>query len=136
MNPSKHLVKVVDCGMSPDKEDNPQPFIQFKGADDEFYIWRGSRKSDKSRDYAVKALMTVGFTGTDWAEFNGVGCLDGREVMITVENETYNGKTRAKVKWINPIHEVMSPDEVRAKVSDKALFAKHGAKSAKTDPGF
>lgn len=136
MKVGKHLVKVVDCGMSPDKEGNPQPFIKFKDAGGEDYFWRGSRKSDESREWAVKALMTVGFTGTDWAEFNGVGCLDGREVMITVENETYNGKPVTRVKWINPIHEVMSPEEVRAKVSDKALFAKHGAKPTKTDPGF
>jgi len=131
MKIGKYKVKVIAAGVGPDKNMNPQPYIRFQNDQGESITWYGSLGSDKAKEYAVKALVTAGFTGNDWADLSqGLKVFDGREVMITVAEETWNNKTVTKVKWINPISsndsfKSMAASEVKAKASDKGLFAQH-----------
>ena len=142
MKAGKFIAEVEQAGMIPDKNMKPQPFIQFK-TEEGMITWFGSLNSEKSQEIAVKAAITAGFVGNDWDDFSkGKETFDGRKVMITCEEETYEGKTRLKVKWINPISnfESMSASEVKAKVSSAALFAetksKLGVKAKKEEVGF
>lgn len=139
MKPGKYVVDVVDCGMVVDRNDQAQPFLVFKNEAGETIQWRGYLGSDKSKEYAVKALMTCGFKGLDWADLSkGLSSFNLQKVSITVENQKgKDGKERIKVSWINPLRETLSPEEVKAKASDKALFHKMGASWPKaTDAGF
>jgi hypothetical protein len=55
--------------------------------------------TDKSTERTLKALRICGFTGDDLDTF-----ADQRptnEVQLILENETYDGKTRVKVAWVN-----------------------------------
>lgn len=125
MKVGKYIATVEQAGLVPDKSMNPQPFIQFK-TDEGMMTWYGSLKSEGSQKMAVKAAVTAGFQGNDWDDFaKGKIMFDGRKCQIEVVEETYQGKTKVKVKWVNPISsfESMSAAEVKAKVSSAALFA-------------
>jgi hypothetical protein len=56
--------------------------------------------TDKTSERTLKALRTCGFTGDDIDAFHAQR--PENEVSIVVEHETYDGKARAKVQWINP----------------------------------
>lgn len=53
---------------------------------------------EKSLEITVKALRACGWQGLDLADLSGVSA---NEVNLVVEHETYEGKTRARVKWVN-----------------------------------
>lgn len=139
MKIGKYKVKVVSAGISPDKNMNPQPFMKFENAEGETITWFGFISSDKAKEISVKALVAAGFQGNDWSDLSmGIKAFDGREVMITVAEELYNGKTYTKVKWVNPISsndsfKAMAASEIKAKASDKGLFAQHKVPKLKTD---
>lgn len=61
--------------------------------------WFGFFKSAKSAEIAVKALRVMGFKGDDLDTVFDQP-LDN-VVSIVVEHDEYDGKTRAKVAWIN-----------------------------------
>ncbi|MCA6565829.1 MAG: hypothetical protein IM559_16910 [Pseudanabaena sp. M151S2SP2A07QC] len=135
MKPGKYIATVKQAGMVPDKNMNPQPFIQFTTEEGDI-TWYGSLKSDKSSEIAVKTAVTAGFTGNDWDDFaKGLTSFDGRKVQIETAHETdLKGKKRLKVKWVNPLSSFnsMSAAEVKAKVSSSALFAEQKQKVGST----
>jgi hypothetical protein len=56
--------------------------------------------SDKAAEYTVKDLQTLGVSGLTDQELEAA--IDKR-CQIVVQHEEYDGKTRAKVKFINPL---------------------------------
>jgi hypothetical protein len=73
--------------------------------------------TEASAEYTVKALRTMGWQGDDLSDLSSIR---GVEVSIVVEHEDYEGKMRAKVRWINPpgsgaiLKEQMSEDEAKS----------------------
>lgn len=59
--------------------------------------WFGFLTPDAA-ELTIKALITCGWTGLDMSDLSG---LDTNDVELVVEHETYQGKTSAKVRWIN-----------------------------------
>lgn len=63
--------------------------------------------------YTTEALVKAGFHGTKVEQLNVPGAIDPKhKVEIVVQEDTYEGVTRAKVKWINKVREKMSDKEV------------------------
>jgi hypothetical protein len=54
--------------------------------------------TDDTIDRTIESLRIMGWTGNDLSDLQG---LDANEVELVVEDETYEGKTRAKVRWVN-----------------------------------
>jgi hypothetical protein len=54
---------------------------------------------EKSVNRSMESLRVCGFKGDDLDKF--VDQTPDQEVQIVVEHETYDGQTRAKIKWIN-----------------------------------
>jgi hypothetical protein len=61
--------------------------------------WFGALTKD-AIDGTIKALRTCGWAGDDLANPDG---LERNEVELDVVHDTYNGKTAAKVKWVNRV---------------------------------
>jgi hypothetical protein len=83
-------------------------------------------KSTKAAERVAKALATVGYQGDDPEEFRhgDVTLLCPNVVAITVEHEEFNGRTKAKVAWINPVGSELPTEKKSAfKDSMKAAFA-------------
>lgn len=70
--------------------------------------------SDKAFDKTIDRLIEVfGFNG----DLNALDTLEGKTCQITTESETYEGKTRVKVKWLNKagyVHTVPQMDAVES----------------------
>lgn len=54
--------------------------------------------SDKTWERTLDSLRYMGWTGDDLGNLDG---LDTHEVELVLEEETYQGKTRTKVQWVN-----------------------------------
>jgi hypothetical protein len=57
--------------------------------------------TEKAVPHTLKALRTAGWRGDDLADLSSVGGETAPEVFLVIENETYEGRTTAKVKWVN-----------------------------------
>lgn len=73
---------------------------------------------EKSAPHSMKGLRAAGFTGDDIDKFSDQN--PDIECQIVVGHETYQGKTRAKVLWINQaggggfvFEKQLSPSELR-----------------------
>ncbi len=53
--------------------------------------------TEKSTPYTIAALRAFGFRGTDLSDLTGLDA----EVELVIDHETYEGKTRAKIKFVN-----------------------------------
>lgn len=56
--------------------------------------------TDATFDRTIESLRLLGWQGTDLSDLSGVGL---NEVSIVIEHEQYDGKTRARVQWINAV---------------------------------
>ena len=55
--------------------------------------------TEKGIEFATKALIACGWTGKDFTDLDSV---DGdKEVELVIENETYEGKTYPRIKFVN-----------------------------------
>ena len=58
--------------------------------------------SEAALPYTLKALRNCGWAGSDIMELDHASCgMDKNIVEAVVMHEEYDGKTRAKVKWLN-----------------------------------
>lgn len=54
--------------------------------------------TDAALQFTVETMRACGWRGIDLDSLDG---LDANEVNLTIEHDTYNGVTRARVKWVN-----------------------------------
>ena len=73
--------------------------------------------TDKTRTRTLETLRLLGWRGNDLTKLDGIGT---RKVEIVVEDDTYQGKTKPKIQYVNPLgggtrsKSVMSPEQLRA----------------------
>ncbi len=72
--------------------------------------------TDAAVDRTLDSLRHCGWSSDSLAELDG---LDQNEVEIVVEEDTYEGKTRSKVRWVNrpsrlALKEQMTPQAMQA----------------------
>lgn len=77
--------------------------------------------TEKTLESTIKGLRACGWTGDDLMDLAGI---DTNEVSLVVENETYEGKTRARVRWVNPINTGLSVKAPLPEDKAKAFAAK------------
>lgn len=102
MIPGNYLAKVTsfDFGQSSTGKD----FIkcEFTVTDGEYagrtMSWYGYL-SEKTAKRTIESLRHCGWTGDNLA--GDMPGLMSQKVSLTVDNETYNGNTRLRVKWVN-----------------------------------
>lgn len=81
-------------------------------------VWKGYL-TEKATERTLKTLDDI--FGTGWTmqqlEDQSVQNWVGTEVRVTVQGEEYNGETRFKIKWLNPIKApavAMEADRIKA----------------------
>lgn len=60
--------------------------------------WIGSFANEKSMEITAKALRACGWQGDDIEDMRGI---DANVVELDVQWDTYDGKQRLRVKWVN-----------------------------------
>lgn len=101
--------KVTDYGIGETKSGDPNVFIVFDvemgDAGVKSMTWRGSLKEGKAREITFKALLAVGFKGSDPATLldgPDSGAIDlGRVARLVCEMDEYEGKPFCKISWVN-----------------------------------
>lgn len=75
--------------------------FEFVGQDGQTHYlpWYGYF-TEKTTERTIESLRFCGWTGTDLGNLSEIGQADVK-VNIVVENEEYEGKTRAKIQWVN-----------------------------------
>ena len=135
INPGTYVAKVVSHGITETKAGAEQAAVTFS-FDGHQLTWFGSFKEGKAREITIKALLTCGLKGN-----NPAGPLEiGKEVSIVVADEVgQDGKTRTKIKWVNPIggiKNVLAGDAAKAKLSaleGAVMAARQGGDFEDTD---
>lgn len=56
--------------------------------------------SDAAMEFTLRALRTCGWRGDDVSSLIGI---TDNEVSLVIDQEEWEGKTRNKVKWVNPL---------------------------------
>lgn len=106
--PGTYPAKIVDFGLLKGKNGLPQCAVMFEyqlpeGGTDRI-TWFGSFNGG-AKAITVEALVRMGFTGKNGSELskgNGSGVLDqNKQFEIVVGDDTYNGVTKSKVKFVN-----------------------------------
>lgn len=102
VKPGTYLATVLNHAITQTQKGDPQAAVSFSFTDGEGshqLTWYGSF-SEKAQPFTLKSLLACGLKGN-----NPAGPLEiGKEVSIVVEHDTDDtGKTRAKVRWVNPI---------------------------------
>lgn len=97
------------------------------------FQWNGYF-TDNAKQATFDALFSLGWDGRDFVAFTGITT---NEVPVTLEEDTYEGKTRIRVGWVNrqggiAVKNRMSPaqaEELRAEfAADIAAAAKRAGR--------
>lgn len=123
LTPGKYRGALTNAGIMAGKNGDERVFMEFT-TDQGMITWFGYL-TEKSKAITVKALLAVGYNGSDWnALSNGMKSFTPRDVNLTIIEDTHEGKTRLKVQWVNEIHEskfeTMAASQVKS--SDRGLF--------------
>jgi hypothetical protein len=135
---------VEDYGISNNSKGDLQAFIKFKikKDDGEGFVsltWFGglSEKIAPGKDkspasWTIHTLLDCGFKGQEAEDLAGgitSGVIDpGREMALTVQDNTYNDKLTSRIAWVNIIgsgggQKNLSKEELTGKINSSSLRA-------------
>lgn len=101
MNERKYLARAEQWGLGETSTGKEQVAVSFKiltpDADIKSIAWHGYF-TPQALDRTIESLRICGWEGNDLSDLRG---FDKNEVALVIDDEDYNGETRAKVKWIN-----------------------------------
>lgn len=113
--PGTYIARAVSAELGETKAGNPQIAVEFDTGTDGRITWFGYF-TEKAQERTLQALRYCGWCGIDLTDLSGI---DRNDVELVVEHESYEGKTRAKVQWVNKLGGIglkskMSPDKAAA----------------------
>lgn len=102
MLPQGHYAaRAVEGVLSKTKGGTDQVAVSFELLDEP---WTGQRitwygfLTAKTAERTIESLIYCGWEGDNLADLRGI---DANDVSLEIEHDTYEGQTRAKVKWVN-----------------------------------
>lgn len=103
------------------KEELAVQFLILEGPDEGKKITWWGYLSEAAADRTLQSLLYSGWDGQDVSVLKGLG---SKNVILDIQEDTYNGVTKTKVAWVNslsakPTH---SPDRAMSE-SQKSSFA-------------
>ncbi len=150
LNEGRYTARAIEGGLGNANNGNPQIAVRFQildeGHDGQEITWFGSFSKNKGQgsktplERTIESLRVCGWEGDDLSDLTGI---DANEVSLVIEHEEYEGKTQAKVKWVNrpgglALKAPMSVDSAKAfaaKMKGEVIAASKGAApAAKTSP--
>ena len=138
INPGTHNAKLVNYGIKTTQSGKPQIACLFEVVDNgeiSSLTWFGSFNEGKAQEITIKTLISVMDLFCEPSEIESAldkianegsdsGLLNMDKVYaLVVEHETYEGKTRAKIRWVNNVGGAGSTFEKLAKGEGKKLFS-------------
>jgi len=139
-----YRAKALEAKLGLSSGGNEQVGVRFALLDreGESITWYGTF-SEAAFEIAVRGLRAAGWKGDDLSDLSSLSGDSVPEVDLVVERETYQGKTRAKVKFINSggglaMKQALVGDQAKAfaeRMRAKVLaFNQQAGKPAETKP--
>ena len=102
LQPGEYRARAVKGALGVSQNGNEQVGVEFELIEvpGQHITWYGTF-TDAAFDIAMRGLRSAGMTGDDLSDFSWVE--KAPEVMLVVDHETYQGKTKVKVKFINSL---------------------------------
>jgi hypothetical protein len=116
----KYRARATSATLGETKTGKEQVVVRFalldEGFEEQSITWFGVFATEKMSRRILEGLRACGWRGDDVGDLSGV---TDNPVEIEVEHETWNGRTSARVKWVNPLGggavvTPMSPERTRA----------------------
>jgi hypothetical protein len=99
INAGRYRAKAVQAALGETSTGKPQVGIEFELLDHPGQtINYFGYFTDETFSRTVESLRACGWSSDDLSDLTGI---DTNEVSLVVEHEEYDGKTRAKVRWVN-----------------------------------
>ncbi len=140
MQPGKYRAKATAWGLGETSSGKPEIAIEFGFTSldlaGQSITWHGYL-SEAAFNRTVESLRHCGWKGDDFSDLEGLGA---NEVELVVEEEEYEGKVHAKVRWVNragglSIKAPMTGDKVKAfAASMRGKVRAFDAKKGKREP--
>ncbi len=115
-----YRAKAIEAQLGVSSKGTEQIAVRFALLDfpNQTITWYGYF-SEKAFEITMRGLRAAGFRGDDFADLTSLHEEVSPEVVLVVEHEVYNGKTSAKVKFINSagglaIQGALQPDQAKA----------------------
>lgn len=117
-----YRAKAIEGKLTETKGGKAQAAVRFALLDfpGRTLTWYGFLEaSEKAFEIAMRGLRTAGWTGNDVADMSMLVEATAPEVILVVQHEEYQGKTSAKVAFINSMggmamQGVLQPDQARS----------------------
>jgi len=118
INAGTYIGKLKNYGIKISGSGKPQIACQFQIIEDETVhniTWFGSFNEGRAQEMTIKTLMSVFELMCEPSEIEAMmdriasqgiesGLLNtDKDYQLVIEHDTYNGKTNAKVKWVNNV---------------------------------
>lgn len=130
VTPGQYKAKISNYGITNTKAGDPQVAVLFDIQDQDGtpreMTWYGTFKEGKGRDITLRALLTMGMRSDDFEKLaEGItgNVLNAENpVNLSIEDEPgQDGKTYAKIRWINPVggsafRDKMTKDQAKVKL--------------------
>jgi len=131
--PDKYDARAIDAYLAETKSGKPHVVVDLEVAAGNFMGERITAYlflTDKAAERSIESLRHLGWRGTNIHDLVGV---TDNMVQIVVEREVYDGRERAKVRWINRIGAPSMPalPESKAASINAALQSRIAAVDAK-----
>ena len=99
--PGTYTARALEADLGDTKKGDPQVAVLLQVVDEEFagetITWFGYF-TDKTKARTLESLRMLGWATDDLSDLAGIS---DNEVKIVLEEDTYEGKTSLRVKWIN-----------------------------------
>jgi len=99
-NEGQFDAEIMDHGFMAGNK-GPQLWVKFKTSQGQITAFL--HFTPDASEYSVKKVRAMGFQGDDLSQLGDGKALAGNLCSITVYHDTYNGETRAKVSYIDPL---------------------------------
>lgn len=118
--PGKYRARAIEAALGETKTQKEQVVVRFElldeGYEDQTITWFGVFATDKMSRRVLEGLRACGWYGDDLGDLSGV---TENVVDLEVEHDTWQGRTTARVKWVNrrgagPAIKPMAPERARA----------------------
>lgn len=75
--------------------------------------------TDNTTERTFESLRAAGWKGQDLSDLSDLSAADVPEVSLVLENDTYEGKTSVKIRWVNrlggiPLKSQLDPNAAKA----------------------
>lgn len=102
LDPGTYRARAVEGALGTTSKGKEQVAVKFDLLDfpGQTITWFGYF-TDATTNSTIRALRTAGWKGTDLSDLTDLSNPETPEVWLVIEHDTYEGKTTAKVRWVN-----------------------------------